>query len=251
MKTVALIQARMTSSRLPGKVLQEIAGTPMLLHVVRRAQKAETLDFAAVITSTHESDDAIERYCDQNEIPCFRGNLDDVLDRYYQAALHFRANVIVRITADCPLLDPAIVDRVVNFFLKDSYDYVSNTLECTYPDGLDVEVLGVETLEKAWREAGFKSEREHVTAYIYKHPEIFRLGVVRHCKDLSSLRWTVDTPADLDFIRAVCGHFPDGCFGMEDVLRVLRENPSIAALNAGRIRNEGYLQSLQEDELIR
>ena len=136
MKTIALIQARMTSSRLPGKVLQDVAGKPMLLHVVNRAQQAKSVDNVAVITSTHESDDAIERCCIENSIPCFRGNLDDVLDRYYQAARHFQADNVVRITADCPLLDPVIVDKVINAFNDSAYDYVSNTLECTYPDGL-------------------------------------------------------------------------------------------------------------------
>jgi len=249
MKTIALIQARMTSSRLPGKVLQDVAGKPMLLHVVNRAQQAKSVDNVAVITSTHESDDAIERCCIENSIPCFRGNLDDVLDRYYQASRHFQADNIVRITADCPLLDPSIVDKVVNAFNDGTYDYVSNTLECTYPDGLDAEVFRFAALEKAWKEACLKSEREHVTAYIYKHPEIFQLGIVKNQEDLSALRWTVDTPSDLEFVRAVYAGFNDDHFGMEDVLRFIKEHPEIAVLNAGQDRNEGYLKSLKEDLL--
>ena len=247
MKTVALIQARMTSSRLPGKVLQDIAGKPMLLRVVNRVRQSQSIDFVAVITSTHESDDAIERCCKDNGVPCFRGNLDDVLDRYYQAARHFQAAVIVRITADCPLLDPIIVDKVVNAFNCGSYDYASNVLECTYPDGLDTEVVRFETLEKAWREAGLKSEREHVTAYIHKHPELFRLYAAKHSEDLSSLRWTVDAPSDLEFVRAVYTSFSDDHFGMEDVLRFIKDHPEIAALNTGQERNEGYMKSLKED----
>jgi len=249
MKTIALIQARMTSSRLPGKVLQDVAGKPMLLHVVNRAQQAKSVDNVAIITSTHESDDAIGRCCIENSIPCFRGNLDDVLDRYYQAARHFQADVIVRITADCPLLDPIIVDKVVNAFNDGTYDYVSNTIECTYPDGLDTEVFRFAVLEQAWREACLKSEREHVTAYIYKHPEIFQLGVVKNTEDISALRWTVDTPSDLEFVRAVYAGFNDDHFGMEDVLRFIKEHPKIVVLNAGQDRNEGYLKSLKEDLL--
>ena len=249
MKTVALIQARMTSSRLPRKVLQDIAGCPMLLRVVDRVKQAKTIDIVAVITSTHESDDAIEQCCNENDIEIFRGNLDDVLDRYYQAAKHFQADNIVRITADCPLLDPAISDLVVETFKNGNYDYVSNTIEYTYPDGLDTEVFRYVTLERAWQLANLKSEREHVTAYIYKHPEIFRLGVVKNQEDLSSLRWTVDTPSDLEFIRAVYAGFTDEHFGMEDVLRFIKEHPEAAVLNAGQVRNEGYLKSLKEDLL--
>lgn len=251
METVALIQTRMTSSRLPGKVLQDIAGRPMLLRVVDCAKQAKSVDLVAVITSTHESDDAIERCCKENDIFCFRGNLDDVLDRYYQAALHFQAEVIVRITADCPLLDPGIVEQVVEAFHGGSYDYASNTLECTYPDGLDTEVFRFSSLEKAWREAGLKSEREHVTAYIYKHPELFRLGVVKHSEDLSELRWTVDTLSDLEFVRAVYANFDDNPFGMEDILLFMKDHPEIADFNAGQERNEGYQKSLREDMTIK
>ena len=249
MKTIALIQARTTSSRLPGKVLQDVAGKPMLLRVVSRTQQAETIDLVAVITSTHESDDAIEQCCMENSVPCFRGNLDDVLDRYYEAACHFQANNIVRITADCPLLDPIIVNKVVNAFNDGTYDYVSNTIECTYPDGLDTEVFRFAALEKAWKEACLKSEREHVTAYIYKHPEIFQLGVVKNTEDLSALRWTVDTPSDLEFVRAIYAGFTDAHFGMEDVLRFIKVHPEVTVLNMDQERNEGYLKSLKEDLL--
>lgn len=249
MKTIALIQARMTSSRLPGKVLQDVNGKPMLLRVVSRTQQAKTINLVAVITSTHESDDAIERCCIENSVPFFRGNLDDVLDRYYQAARHFQADNVVRITADCPLLDPTIVDKVVNAFNGGTYDYVSNTIECTYPDGLDTEVFRFAVLEKVWREACLKSEREHVTAHIYNHPEIFRLCGAKHTENLSALRWTVDTPSDLEFVRAVYAGFTDDRFGMEDVLRFIKEHPEAGVLNAGQVRNEGYLKSLKEDLL--
>ena len=250
MKTVALIQARMTSSRLPRKVLQDIAGCPMLLRVVDRVKQAKTIDIVAVITSTHESDDAIEQCCNENDIEIFRGNLDDVLDRYYQAAKHFQADNIVRITADCPLLDPAISDLVVETFKNGNYDYVSNTIEYTYPDGLDTEVFRYVTLERAWQLANLKSEREHVTAYIYKHPELFRLGTVKHSEDYSALRWTVDTQTDLDFVRAVYANFGDNRFGMKEVLKFIKEHPGVSSINAGQLRNEGYQKSLGDDMTV-
>jgi len=240
----------MTSTRLPGKVLLDIFGRPMLIRVVERVRAGQTIDVAAVITSNHESDNLIEECCGREGIPCFRGSLDDVLDRYYQAALHYRGDVIVRITADCPLIDPDVVDRTVKYFQEGSFDYVSNTIELTYPDGLDTEVFSFATLERAWKEARLKSEREHVTAYIYKHPEIFALGCVKNEEDLSSHRWTVDTPQDLDFVRAVYDYFNDRPFGMTDILKYLEEHPEVAALNKGQMRNEGYLKSLQEDAQI-
>jgi spore coat polysaccharide biosynthesis protein SpsF len=247
MKTVALIQARMSSSRLPGKVLLDIAGRPMLLHVVQRAKRVKSIHLVAVITSTGEDDDAIERLCTENSIACFRGSLDDVLDRYYQAAGYFRAEVVVRLTADCPLLDPHLIDNVVQFFHQGGFDYVSNALECTFPDGLDTEIFRFAALERAWKEARLKSEREHVTAYIYKHPELFRLGSVKQEEDLSAWRWTVDTSQDLEFVRTVYSFFPDTDFGMMDILDVMREHPKITEINSGQQRNEGYQKSLQED----
>jgi spore coat polysaccharide biosynthesis protein SpsF len=248
MKKVALIQARMSSSRLPGKVLKDIVGSPMLIRVIQRAVSAKTIDLVAVITSNHADDNAIEQLCDHHSILCYRGSLNDVLDRYYEAALHFQADVIVRITADCPLLDPIIVDKVIDAFQNGRFDYVSNTLECTYPDGLDTEVFRFETLKQAWQEAALKSEREHVTAYMVKHPEFFRLGSVKHEEDLSSLRWTVDTPRDLEFIRCIYKHFGNGDFGMEEILAYVENHPEIQTINAGQERNEGYHKSLREDE---
>jgi spore coat polysaccharide biosynthesis protein SpsF len=247
MQTVALIQARMSSSRLPGKVLRDIAGQPMLLRVVHRARQAKSLDLTAVITSEGADDDVIEGLCTENNVACFRGSLDDVLDRYYRAAIHFQADAVVRLTADCPLLDPKIVDKVVHTFQHGGFDYVSNALECTYPDGLDTEIFRFAALERAWKGARLRSEREHVTAYMYNHPELFRVGSVTQAEDLSALRWTVDTSRDLEFVRTVYSFFPDGDFGMTDILRVMREHPELTEINADQRRNEGYQKSLQED----
>jgi spore coat polysaccharide biosynthesis protein SpsF (cytidylyltransferase family) len=251
MKTVALIQARMTSIRLPGKVMAEVAGRPLLDHVVKRAQQARTLDLVVVATSDQPADDVVARFCAEADIPCFRGSEDDVLDRYYQAAKHYAADAIVRLTADCPLLDPAVIDKVVRAFQAGDYDYVSNVLPPTYPDGLDTEVFRWDALERAWREACFMSQREHVTSYICEQPTLFRLGNVEHDPDLSALRWTVDEPQDLEFVRRVYGYLgPVHFFGMAEILALLREHPELNGINAGFQRNEGYLKSLREDTII-
>lgn len=250
MNTVAIIQARMASTRLPGKVLTDIGGQPMLWHVVRRAQKVKHLDRVVVATSTDSSDDPVFRFCKDHGFDVFRGSQTDVLDRYYQAANSFSADVVVRLTADCPLLDSSVIERVIALFLESEFDYTANILKCTYPDGLDTEVFSFMALEQAWRQAMLKSEREHVTPYIRNHPDIFNLGNVNHVEDLSSLRWTVDEPEDLDFVRAVYSHFKSNTFYMEDILKLLSEQPGLLVINQGIKRNEGYLKSVLEDKVL-
>jgi spore coat polysaccharide biosynthesis protein SpsF len=248
MKTVAIIQARMTSTRLPGKVMAEVAGKPILGHVVHRAQQARTLDLVIVATSNQSTDNIVSQYSGKLGIPCFRGSEQDVLSRYYYAAKEFDANAIVRLTSDCPLLDPVVIDRVVQEFLVGEYDYVSNTLEPTYPDGLDTEVFRWGTLERAWKEATLKSEREHVTPYIWKNPRLFRLRNVRNGENLSQLRWTVDKREDLEFVRQVYNYLGSmTSFGMTELLALLSEHPDLKRINAGFERNEGYEKSLSED----
>lgn len=248
---MAVIQARMSSTRLPGKVLMEIGGKPALYHVVNRVRKAAAIDRVIVAASRNPADDSLQSYCETLDVVCFRGDENDVLDRFYQAAVQYPAGVIVRITADCPLLDPSVTDRVVQAFLDERCDYASNTLICTYPDGLDVEVFTFQALERAWREARLLSEREHVTPYIKKHPEIFRLKNVKHDCDLSSLRWTLDEPADLEFIRAVYDGASREFFGMEEILSWLQSHPELGRINQGIQRNEGYQKSLREDRIIK
>jgi len=238
----------MTSSRLPGKVLADVAGRPLLDHVVRRVQRARTIDLTVVATTERTTDDAVADFCGRRELPCFRGSEEDVLDRYYRAAVHFQAAVIIRLTADRPLLDPAVIDRVVEQFQAGDYDYVSNSVERSFPDGLDTEVFRRAALDRAWREASLKSEREHVTPYIWKNPGLFRLGQVKNGRDLSSLRWTVDLPQDLDFVRRVYESLgANRCFGMEEVLTLLQASPELGRINAGIGVNEGYIKSLRED----
>lgn len=247
MKTIAIIQARMGSSRLPGKVMADLAGEPMIQRVVSRAQQAKRLDAVMVATSDHPSDAQLAEHCRQLGVACVRGSEGDVLDRYYHAAVSAEADVIVRLTADCPLLDPHVIDQVVASFHQGGADYVSNTLTCTYPDGLDTEVFHLEALSQAWKEATLKSEREHVTPFIHQRPQRFRLRNVAHPVDFSAHRWTVDEPQDLEFVRSIYACFTDDSFGMEDVLTLLHDRPELRQINAGFQRNEGYIKSLRED----
>lgn len=250
MRTVAIIQARMSSTRLPGKIVAPIAGKPMLWHVITRAGRARTLNEVVLATSDEAADDAIAHLCAQLGVSFFRGSMDDVLDRYYQAALQFGAEVIVRLTADCPLLDPDVIDRGVEAYRMNEYDYVSNTVERTYPDGLDAEVFSLQALARAWREASWKSEREHVTPYIWKHPELFRLGAFKQERDLSWMRWTVDEPRDLEFVREVYKRIGDRTFGMRQVVELLAAEPELLRLNRGIELNAGYITSLQNDSVV-
>ncbi len=250
-KVIAIVQARMGSTRFPGKVLEEIAGHPMLWQVVNRVRMARTVDNVTVATSTESSDRAVADFCAKEGIPCFLGSENDVLDRFYQAARSYEADAIVRITADCPLVDPQVVDKVVSAYLQDGYDYVTNTMRYTYPDGLDVEVFSFSALEMAWHEARFPAERQHVTPYISRSGR-FRLHNVESEVDLSSrnLRWTVDEPADLEFVRAIYAYLGNNHkpFGLDHVLQLLEEEPHLMEINAGKIRNEGYYKSLARED---
>ena len=251
MKTVAIIQARMGSTRLPGKVLATIAGKPMLWQVVERTRRAKALDQIIVATSEDLDDNVVAEFCTESAIDCFRGVKEDVLDRYYQASKLLKAEVIVRLTADCPLLDSTVVEKVVGEFFAGDYDYVSNTLEPTFPVGLDTEVLRQEALEQAWRDARLMSEREHVTPYIWKHPLLFHLGNVKHDHDLSKFRWTVDEPEDLEFVRRVYRSLArTASFGMAEMLGLIEMHPELAKINAKFQRDEGYDKSVREDKLI-
>jgi glutamate-1-semialdehyde aminotransferase/spore coat polysaccharide biosynthesis protein SpsF (cytidylyltransferase family) len=244
---IAIVQARMSSTRLPGKVLADVYGRPMLWRVVSRLGRARLLDKVLVATSENPSDDAIARFCEQEGICCFRGSETDVLDRYYQAARAHRADVVVRITSDCPLIDSVVVDKVVDRFLNGRFDYVSNALRYTYPDGLDTEVFSFEVLEQAWREATKNSEREHVTPYLRSGK--FRVENVENDRLLPrNLRWTVDEPADLEFVRKVYAGFKGkDHFGMTEVLDFLSHESTLQELNSSVLSNEGYCRSLYQE----
>jgi spore coat polysaccharide biosynthesis protein SpsF len=251
MKIVAMIQARMASTRLPGKILADVAGEPLLSHVVRRVESAGKPDLIVVATTDLPGDDPTVGFCAERNIACFRGSEEDVLDRFYQAARHFSADILVRLTADCPLLDPQVIDKVINVFLQGGHDYVSNTLRPTYPDGLDTEVFDIAALERAWKNASLKSEREHVTPFIWKHPDLFRLANVENETDLHRWRWTVDMPEDLEFIREVYAGFKDRLiFDTKEIMDFLINNPHLQDINAAFDRNEGYQKSLEEDNKL-
>ena len=235
---VAIIQARMGSSRLPGKVLREIEGQPMLYRVVVRARHAQTLGRVVVATTTEVGDDPVEVYCQQQGFPVFRGDPYDVLDRYYQAARTFQAETVVRLTADCPLLDPAEIDRTVRAFQTAQVDFAANRLpppwRRTTPIGMDTEVVTMAALTRAWQEAEAKYAREHVMPYFYEEPGRFKTLLVDHEPDWGELRLTVDTAEDLELIRKITAHFGGGNdFGMDEVVAYLQHHPELGAINAG------------------
>lgn len=247
-KIIAIVQARIASTRLPGKVMTKISGKNMLWHVVKRVQHAKKIDDIVVATTSLKEDEKILKLTSEMGVKSYAGSEDDVLDRYYKAAKKYHADIIVRITGDCPVVDPHIVDKVVQYFLENRYDYVSNTIKPTYPDGLDVEVFSYNALEKAWKEAKLLSEREHVTPYIRK-PENFKIGNFKNDIDLSDMRWTVDGQKDLDFVREIYKNlYPKKqLFLMQDILKLLKEKPELMDINSGINRNEGYIKSLKED----
>jgi spore coat polysaccharide biosynthesis protein SpsF len=226
----------MGSTRLPGKALTFIGVRPMLDWVVKRSARATLIDSVTVATTVDARDDSIAAFCNESGYPVFRGSEEDVLDRFWKATEASRAGAIVRITSDCPLIDPEVIDLTVAGFLSNGgdVDYASNTLEPrTYPRGLDVEVFSRAALERAWREDLKPESREHVTPYMYRTTGLFRTLRVAASVDHSDHRWTVDTPEDLAFVRAIYDKFPDGEFGYREVITFLSSHPEIRLLNAG------------------
>jgi spore coat polysaccharide biosynthesis protein SpsF len=263
----------MGSSRLPGKVLLDIAGQPMLVRVVERTRLAHTVSQVIVATTTDPADDPIAGLCAERGFLCSRGNLFDVLDRYYQAARQFHAATIVRITADCPLIDPMVIDRTVKAFFgeitandrllpvggnpgllepnprqmrSDAFDFAANRLPLpwgrTYPIGLDTEVCSYQGLEIVWEQAAAQHQREHVMPFFYDNMERFRLVLVNHEKDFGHLRWTVDTSEDLELVRRIYANFPQRSdFSWLEVLELFERHPKLADINA-RVHAKDYRQ---------
>lgn len=248
-RRLAILQARISSSRLPRKVLQPILKKPMLLRQIERTNRSREIDRLIIATSTDPSDDPIAAACEEAGVACFRGNLTDVLDRFVQAARPHQPAIVVRLTGDCPLTDPEVIDQTIRFFEAGEYDYVSNIIPPTFPDGLDVEVMRFTCLEEAGREAVLPSHREHVTVFLRAHPERYRLGNLARPGDLSHLRWTVDEPEDLEFVRRVYQRLypakPD--FTMHDILRLIEQEPAIQAINARSTRSEAIRKAQQAD----
>lgn len=233
-RVVAIIQARVSSSRLPRKVLMDIAGRSMLEHVVGRLRQVPEVDEVVIATSTDPSDDEIVSFCEDHDITVRRGSLDDVLERYWSAARDVGADVVVRATSDCPLLDPAVISLVVRRYLQGDVDYASNRLpgHRTYPVGLDVEAFGVDTLDRAHREATQPFEREHVTPYVYCDDHDFRLACVDTDAPAPTERWTVDTAEDLAFVREVFARLPDGVTDWLELKAIVEADPELRAINA-------------------
>lgn len=246
---LAILQARVSSRRLPGKVLRPILGEPMILRQIERLQRARRIDRLVVATSVDSSDDRLAAVVEGAGLDVHRGSLDNVLDRFIATAAAYEPAWIVRLTADCPLADPKLIDEVIEATVSALSDYGSNTIEPTYPDGLDVEVVRYQVLKDVWREGGTSAEREHVTLGIYRHPERFRLLNFKSEIDRSALRWTVDELPDFLFVERVYeALYPSNpSFETGDILALLADHPELAELNAGIQRNEGLARSLANE----
>jgi spore coat polysaccharide biosynthesis protein SpsF len=246
---VAAVQARMSSTRLPGKVLALVAGRPMLWHAVNRLRFARRVDRVIIATTEEPPDAPIRSFAEAHRIPCFAGSELDLIDRLYGAARRFSADALVRVTGDCPLTDPKAIDEMVRAYLcvPDGVDcVVTNTVPPTYPDGLDAEIYSLSTLERLWRELEDPFWREWFPLFLVEHRDAFPMRNVAHAVDLSPFRWTVDYEEDLAFVREVYRRlYREGeAFDMEAVLALLRSEPSLASINARYARNEGYALAL-------
>jgi spore coat polysaccharide biosynthesis protein SpsF len=253
MKIVTAIQVRMSSSRLPCKVLLPLAGEPLLFRMIERVDRSKLKGIVVVATTIMPEDDIIEQLCIAKGIKCFRGNKYDLLDRHYQLALEYKADAIVKIPSDCPLIDPIIIDQVIRFFLEHfpDFDYVSNLHPASYPDGNDVEIMSVSALETAWMHAQKDYEREHTTPYIWENPSTFNIGNVcwSTANDLSMIyRWTIDYIEDYQFIYEIYNRLfqENPCFGLDDILSLIREHPEISILNKHHAGHYWYDNHLDE-----
>lgn len=254
MHIVAIIQARMGSTRLPGKVMREIMGKPLLWHLVNRLKESRLIDKIVIATTDKAKDKPILKLAQELDIDSFTGSEDDVLDRYYQAAKEYNAEVVVRITADCPLIDPELVDKVVAYYLenKDTLDFAHSGV--SYPHGVvETEVFSFAALEKAWKEARLVSEREHVTPYIWKNTEMFRTATLENDEDLSHIRLVVDDEKDFQLVAEIFHKLykESEIFHLRDILDFLNKRPELLELNKRMVRNEGYLKSIAKDRLVR
>lgn len=242
---LALLQARTSSSRLPGKVLLPLAGEAMLFRQMERIRRASLIDQLIVATSDRADDDPIAEIAARAAVGCHRGSLGNVLDRFHGAAAPLQPGNVVRLTGDCPLVDWKVIDGCIRFAVEGGFDYASNSLNPTWPDGLDVEVMTFEALQTAWREANTPLETEHVTPFLYRQPDRFNLGSFENDTDLSEMRWTVDEPQDYEFVRQVYeALYPaDPAFDTSDILALLSRRPELRRINMGIQRNEGLAKS--------
>jgi len=250
----AIVQARMGSTRLPGKVMKEVLGSPLLYYLIERLKQSKYIEKIVVATTVEEADQLIFDYAVKLGVDTFRGNEDDVLDRYYQAAKKYKIDTIVRITADCPLICPEVIDKVISEYLKDSYDYTTNTILYTYPDGCDVEVFSFQALERAWKECKDYVGREHVTPYISNSGK-FKIKNVENENPVNpnDFKWSVDRVEDFEFVREVYEKLYDEkkIFSYRDIMDLLDKHPEIKSINKGAIMNEGYYRNILKSTAIK
>ncbi len=246
-KVVAIIQARTGSTRLPCKVLMPIVGKPMLWHVIDRLKHCKSLNSIVVATTNKETDKQVLELAEESGVETFAGSESDVLDRYYQTAKKFGADIIVRITSDCPLIDPDIIDRLVVNFKASKADYMHTG--SSFPEGVDTEVFSFNALETSWKEAEKQYEREHVTMYIHCHLEKFRIASLENESDMSHIRFTVDTAKDIVVVKKIFENlYREGnVFHMQEVIDFLQKHPEITKINKDTPRNAGFLASLRKE----
>ena len=243
MSVNAIIQARCGSTRFPNKVFALIDGKPLLWHVVNRLKYATKIDDIIVATTISEKDDKIEEWCKENNVHCFRGSEENVLNRYYSASEAFPSDYVVRITADDPFKEPKVIDAVITKLIEEGYDHVTNNLPPSFPEGLDCEAFKKLALDRSEKEAETAFEREHVTQYIYHHPEIFKIGNVSNAENLSYLRWTVDKDVDFEMVKAVYAHrnpANKGILLMDEILDIIKAYPEIEKINSEVERSAMY-----------
>lgn len=239
----AIIQARCGSTRFPSKVFADINGNPLIWHVVNRLTYAKTINKIIIATTTSYKDDKIETWCNENNIACYRGSENDVLNRYYSASVAYPSDIIVRITADDPFKEPSLIDAVVNKLIKEGYDHVTNNLPPSWPEGLDCEALTFVALKKSEESTHDEFEREHVTQYIYHNPDKFKIGNVASEVDLSSLRWTIDNKIDYEMVKAIyTNRNPknEGILLLNEILEIIEKHPEISQINADVERSAMY-----------
>jgi len=252
MKIVVIIQARLGSTRLPRKLFLRLQGKTVLEHVIARVTACQLNNELIVATTDQSQDNDIEQLCATLEVKVFRGSETDVLDRFYQAAKSIKADHVVRITADCPVIDPQIIDQVIALHLKEQSDYTANTIQERYPDGEDVEVFTFKALEQAWQAAKLVSEREQVTPYLRNHSEVFKQASLVASEDWSNQRWTLDNQEDFEFLINLYNNLyaSNPLFGLTEVLSFLKTKPELIKINQHIGRNEGYAKSLTKDKVI-
>ena len=241
----------MGSKRLPGKVLKKIEDDTTILDSVINQLKFSSLTKNIVVaTTTLNEDDVIEEYLHKIGIDCFRGNSKNVLDRYYQCAKKYSFTSIMRITADCPLIDPELVDEAITIFDRKKCDYISNAFSRTFPYGTEIEIFSFKSLEIAWKNAKKPSEKEHVTPYIKSHPELFNIENIQNNRNISNLRWTVDRKEDLELVRQIMLKINKRPVLMEDILELMKNEPRLREINNKIIPDEGMKKSLKEDDIF-